>query len=95
MTAAGHFLDVGRSLTGRHWRARLSDGRTALAISERLQIPEILGRVLAGRGIGVDGCEGILSPRLRALMPQPATIRDLETGAECVPQPVAAGRGRR
>ena len=46
MTAAEHFLDVGRSLTGRHWRARLKDGRTALAISERLGIPEILGRVL-------------------------------------------------
>ena len=56
MTPAGHFLDVGRSLTGRHWRARLKDGRVALAIAERLGIPEILGRVLAGRGIRVDGC---------------------------------------
>jgi single-stranded-DNA-specific exonuclease len=91
VTAAGHFLDVGRSLTGRHWRARLKDGRTALAIAERLGIPEILGRVLAGRGIGVDGCADILSPRLRALMPQPAAIRDLEAGAERLARAITNG----
>ncbi len=88
---AGHFLDVGRSLTGRHWRARLKDGRTALAIAERLGIPEILGRVLAGRGIGVDGCADILSPRLRALMPQPAAIRDLEAGADRLARAIMTG----
>jgi single-stranded-DNA-specific exonuclease len=88
---AGHFLDVGRSLTGRHWRARLQDGRTALAIAERLGIPEILGRVLAGRGIGVDGCADILSPRLRALMPQPAAIRDLEAGADRLARAIMTG----
>jgi single-stranded-DNA-specific exonuclease len=88
---AGHFLDVGRSLTGRHWRARLKDGRTALAIAERLGIPEILGRVLAGRGIGVDGCADILSPRLRALMPQPAAIRDLEAGTDRLARAIMTG----
>lgn len=91
MTEAGHFLDVGRSLTGRHWRARLKDGRTALAIAERLGIPEILGRVLAGRGIAVDGCADILSPRLRALMPQPAAIRDLEAGADRLARAIITG----
>lgn len=91
MTEAGHFLDVGRSLTGRHWRARLTDGRTALAIAERLGIPEILGRVLAGRGIAVDGCADILSPRLRALMPQPAAIRDLEAGADRLARAIITG----
>ena len=91
MTEAGHFLDVGRSLTGRHWRARLRDGRTALAIAERLGIPEILGRVLAGRGIAVDGCTDILSPRLRALMPQPAAIRDLEAGADRLARAIITG----
>jgi single-stranded-DNA-specific exonuclease len=91
VTEAGHFLDVGRSLTGRHWRARLKDGRTALAIAERLGIPEILGRVLAGRGIAVDGCADILSPRLRALMPQPAAIRDLEAGADRLARAIITG----
>jgi single-stranded-DNA-specific exonuclease len=91
VTEAGHFLDVGRSLTGRHWRARLRDGRTALAIAERLGIPEILGRVLAGRGIAVDGCTDILSPRLRALMPQPAAIRDLEAGADRLARAIITG----
>jgi single-stranded-DNA-specific exonuclease len=91
VTEAGHFLDVGRSLTGRHWRARLRDGRTALAIAERLGIPEILGRVLAGRGIAVDGCADILSPRLRALMPQPAAIRDLEAGADRLARAIITG----
>jgi single-stranded-DNA-specific exonuclease len=91
VTAAGHFLDVGRSLTGRHWRARLKDGRTALAISERLGIPEILGRVLAGRGIAIEACDDILSPRLKALMPQPAAIRDLEAGAARLARGIMTG----
>ena len=90
MIAIPHFLDVSRSLTGRHWRARLKDGRTALAISERLGIPEILGRVLAGRGVGPEACDSILKPTIRALMPQLSALRDIEAGAARLSRAIAA-----
>lgn len=45
-------------------------------------MPEILGRVLAGRGVGIEEAEAFLNPTLRGLMPQPAALRDMEKGAE-------------
>ncbi len=76
------FLNVERSATGRRWQARLEDARIAEAISQRNDLPEILGRVLAARGVGIDEAEAFLNPTLRALMPQPSAIRDMEKGAE-------------
>ena len=48
------FLGVDASFTGRLWRDRLDTRMTAnaLAITQRHGLPEILARVLAGRGGG-------------------------------------------
>ena len=81
MPETSNFLEVDRSLTGRRWRARPGDSRTALALAERFNVPEILGRVLATRGVGLDDAESYMSPTLRELMPQPDAVRDLEKGA--------------
>ena len=50
------FLGVSRSAKGLIWRERLDakDQSTAVAISQRFDLPELLGRVLAGRGVAVD-----------------------------------------
>jgi len=76
------FLNVSRSASGRRWRPRLEDSRLAEAIAERHELPEILGRVLAARGVGLDEAETFLNPTLRGLMPQPSALRDMEKGAE-------------
>ncbi|MGH6855312.1 MAG: single-stranded-DNA-specific exonuclease RecJ [Aestuariivirga sp.] len=76
------FLNVERSATGRRWETRLEDARIAEAISQRHELPDILGRVLAARGVGVDEAEAFLNPTLRTLMPQSSAIRDMEKGAE-------------
>ncbi len=49
-----NFLDVERSLSGRRWTPRLRDERLAQAIAEQHELPEILGRVMAARGVGLD-----------------------------------------
>jgi single-stranded-DNA-specific exonuclease len=85
------FLGVSRSLSGKLWLPRLSHSRGALAIAEKHDLPEILGRVLAGRGVGLDDVEGYLTPTLRKLMPQPAAINDLEAGAERLADAVMSG----
>ncbi len=89
--ALSDFLNVSRSATGRRWRARLEDGRLAQAIAERHELPEILGRVLAARGVGLDEAEAFLNPTLRMLMPQPSALRDMEKGAERLAEAVIAG----
>ncbi|NNE22595.1 MAG: single-stranded-DNA-specific exonuclease RecJ [Rhizobiales bacterium] len=85
------FLGVERSILGQPWRARLSDNRSALAISERLDLPEILGRVLAGRNVSADEAEAFLNPTLRALMPAPEKLRDMNKGAERIAAAVMHG----
>jgi len=75
------FLNVSRSASGRRWKARLDDARAAEAIAQRHELPEILGRVLAARGVELDEAEAFLNPTLRGLMPQPAALRDMEKGA--------------
>jgi single-stranded-DNA-specific exonuclease len=52
-----------------------------MAIAQRLELPEILARVLAARGVGLEEAEKYLNPTIRTLMPQPSALRDLQKGA--------------
>jgi single-stranded-DNA-specific exonuclease len=85
------FLDVERSVTGRAWIDRLdaAASRVAGAISQQKDISEILARVLAGRGVGLDEVEDFLNPTLRALMPDPSTLTDMDRLAERLAQAIA------
>ncbi len=85
------FLGVERSLTGRRWRIRLSDDRQALALSQRLALPEVVGRVLAGRGIGLDDAELFLNPTLRDLLPDPSHLLDMDRAVERLVRAVRDG----
>ncbi|MFO0110111.1 MAG: single-stranded-DNA-specific exonuclease RecJ, partial [Alphaproteobacteria bacterium] len=64
--------------SGLPWRARLGDERIATAIAQAHDLPEIVARVLAGRGIAPDGVAEFLNPTLRALLPDPSHLRDME-----------------
>jgi single-stranded-DNA-specific exonuclease len=68
-------------VTGRSWLPRLTDNRAALTISQRHNLPEILGRVLAGRGVSPDDALRHLNPTLRELMPAALGLSDLDKGA--------------
>lgn len=75
-------LGVGCSLTGRSWRFRSTDTRLGMAISQRLNLPEIMGRVLAGRGVGLDQAESYLNPVLQNDLPDPSGLVDMDLAAE-------------
>ncbi len=91
MPAPDCFLGVERSIRGRRWLLRLRNDRMALAIAERLNLPEILGRVLAGRGIDPEQAGAFLNPTLRELMPSPEAFRDMEKGAERIADAIMNG----
>ena len=76
-------LGVTRSVLGRTWIERCDPTRAtiALAIAQTHGLPEILGRVLAGRGVTVQETEGFLNPRLRDLMPDPHRLTDMQEAA--------------
>ncbi|PPR68143.1 MAG: Single-stranded-DNA-specific exonuclease RecJ, partial [Alphaproteobacteria bacterium MarineAlpha1_Bin1] len=84
-------LDVVNSFTGRIWRQRLADDRTAVALSQRLSIPDIVGRVLAGRGVNVEECEDFLNPTLRSVLPDPSCLRDMDNAADRLADAIITG----
>jgi single-stranded-DNA-specific exonuclease len=86
-------LGVERSVLGRPWRERPCDERLARALSQTLDVPELLGRVLAARGVGLDEGAQYLSPTLRDLMPDPSTLRDMDRASERLADAVIAGEG--
>jgi len=81
--AEGAALNVTASVRGFIWRERLdrAGAGTALAISQRYKLPELLGRVLAARGVGLDEVAVALDPTVKALMPDPSTLRDMDKAA--------------
>ncbi|MBC7908486.1 MAG: single-stranded-DNA-specific exonuclease RecJ [Rhodospirillaceae bacterium] len=85
------FLGVERSLTGRRWQAAPSDERLALTLSQRLALPEVIGRVLAARGIGLEEAEIFLNPSLKALLPDPSHLKDMDKAAARLVQAVTGG----
>lgn len=87
------FLGVARSLTDKLWRDRL-DGRgaaQALAIVQRHQLPELLARVLAGRGVDIDAVPDFLDPTIRKLLPDPFTVTEMEAAAKRIADAAARG----
>src|SRR5215510_2077229 len=85
------FLGVGRSLTGRNWIEREHSARDAIAISQRIAGPEIVGRLLAARGVTIEGAPTYLSPTFKTDLPDPSTFRDMDRAAERLADAVQAG----
>jgi single-stranded-DNA-specific exonuclease len=90
------FLGVAQSSTGRLWAARAEQNgeldRQGLAISQRLELPEVLGRLLAARGQSVETAESFLNPRLRDLLPDPSSLRDMDQAAARLVQALESGQ---
>ncbi len=88
-----HFLGVERSLSGRAWIERLDHAATnaAKAIAERHALPELIARVLAGRGVAIDDAAGFLAPSLKALLPDPDRLTDMAAAAARIADAVTAG----
>ncbi|WP_426958073.1 single-stranded-DNA-specific exonuclease RecJ [Muricoccus radiodurans] len=84
-------LGVTRSVTGRRWVWRQHDARAGLAIAQRLDVPEVVGRLLSARGVGVEEAGIFLEPRLRALMPDPSCLKDMDLAAERLAAAVRSG----
>ena len=88
---ASALLGVECSVTGMRWRDRVVDHRSAIAISQRLAVPEVVGRLLAARGVGAEGAERFLDPKLRELMPDPSSLMDMDRAAARVARAIFKG----
>ena len=77
------FLGVEKSALDNRWVARLDQAgqNRALAMSQTHGLPDLIARVLAGRGVTVDEAIEFLDPTIRGLMPDPHTLTDCEKAA--------------
>src|SRR5690606_22979999 len=76
-------LGATRSVRGLQWRERIdpADLYLATAISQQHGLPELLGRVLAARGVKLDEVPVVLDPTIKALMPDPSLLQDMDKAA--------------
>lgn len=91
MTAQGTVLGVERSLNQRRWVWRVGEDRVGLGIAQRHDVPEIVGRLLAARGVDIDGAAAFLEPTLRALLPDPSALTDMDAAAARIADAVQRG----
>ncbi len=91
--ARGAFLGVTRSIKGQIWRERLtaSEARLATAICQKHELPDLLGRILAARGATLDNVPDLMAPTLRAMLPDPTSLQDMEAGAERFAEAIRKG----
>lgn len=87
------FLNVEKSVSGQRWVSRLGQAgeNRALAMAQLHGIPELIARVLAGRGVSVEDAPAFLDPTIRNLMPDPSTLTDCEKAAARIAQAVLRG----
>ena len=75
-------LGIAASLTGRRWLWRNGEDRVGLGIAQRLGLPEVVGRLLAARGVDLETAAHFLDPTLRALLPDPSVLSDMDRAAD-------------
>jgi single-stranded-DNA-specific exonuclease len=85
------FLGVEQSATGLKWVDRLGqrEANLALAMAQNHGFPDLITRVLAGRGVGIDDAVAFMDPTIKGLMPDPASLTDMAKAAERLAQAVA------
>lgn len=86
------FLGVEKSARGRRWVERLDGAghNTATLIAQRHGLPELIARILAGRGAEVDVVPDMLDPRLKAFMPDPSSLQDMDRAAARIADAIIA-----
>ncbi len=85
------YLGVDRSVSGKRWIYRGGDDRLAMTLSQRLGLPEAVGRIMAARGVGLEEAELFLTPTLKDTLPDPSIFRDMDTLAERIASAVMQG----
>ena len=77
------FSKVESSLTGRRWVGLPNETlRQGLAISQALQIPEIVSRTIAAQGVTVEEAKSFLDSKIKYLLPDPKSFKDVEKAAK-------------
>lgn len=76
------------SLTGALWQLREADERLVAQLVQQYDLPEVLARIMAARGVRVEEAEHFLQPSLKHSLPDPMHLKDMEKAAARIVQAV-------
>jgi len=87
-----HAFGVEQSLTGRRWVWRSGpQERVGQGLAQQLGVPELMGRLLAARGVSAAEAMVYLDPTLRAMLPDPSVMIDMDRAAARLADAVMGG----
>ena len=78
------YLNIAKSITGKRWELRDCDERNALMISQRHDLPVVLGRALSIRQVDDENVPLYLDPKIRDWMPDPFSISRMDKAVDAI-----------
>jgi single-stranded-DNA-specific exonuclease len=76
------FLQVESSATGRRWIGpSVEDDRATEALAQQTGLPTALCHVLASRGVEASEADAYLAPKLKDLLPDPRSLKDMQAAS--------------
>lgn len=69
------------SLLGQKWLYQKADEKEVEFLFQKLELPYALCRILNARGVGTEGVENFLNPKIQNLMPDPSCLKDMDKTA--------------
>lgn len=88
-------LKTEQSLSGRRWLWRIPSScdpatldRNAQHIAQKASLYEIVGRMIAVRGVAPQAVKHFLDPKLKNLLPNPSCLKDMDKAADRIAKAV-------
>ncbi len=85
-------LDVESSARGRRWVFRNNSEELLVQYQTHHNVDLLTARLLAGRDVSLDDVPDFLEPKLRNLMPDPSSLKDMDLAVTCILDAMEAGK---
>lgn len=74
--------DSNISLGGNLWHVASVDERQAELLAQKCNLPYLMAKIMALRGVEASETENFLNPKINSLMPDPYVLKDMQKAAE-------------
>jgi len=84
---------VEKSIMGQEWKLAAVDEILAGRVSQQNDIADVVARVMLVRGISPEGASDFIAPKLKRLLPDPSTMKDMDKAARRVADAIKNSEG--
>lgn len=78
------------SILGQRWCEREANPRDVMTLHQQVDVPEIIARILAARGVHPQDAASFLNPTLRTHLPDPFHLKDMDKAAKRIASAIIA-----